>query len=53
MAIEKITAAAHKLPLEVVKDINERIRDWLASGGSIDDPYIEQQWRFASRFLKE
>lgn len=50
--MEEITAIAHKLPLGVLKDIDGRIRDWLASGGKEDDPYIEQQLRFARRFAE-
>ncbi len=48
--MEEITAIAHKLPLEVLQDIDGRIRDWLASGGNEDHPYIEQQLRFARHF---
>lgn len=48
--INKIT---DQLPLPVLQDINQRIGDWLASGGKDTDPYIEQQLRFARRFLKE
>lgn len=40
------------IPLIILKDINTRISDWLASGGSIDDPYIKQQFRFANNYLK-
>lgn len=48
--INKIT---DQLPLPVLMDINQRIGDWLASGGKESDPYIEQQLRFARRFIKE
>ncbi|WP_368653747.1 DUF6877 family protein [Ornithinibacillus sp. 4-3] len=51
--LKEITAIAHKLPLPVLEDINKRIGDWLASGGKEDDPYIEQQLRFARHFVKE
>lgn len=40
------------LPVEVVKDIEKRITDWLATGGSYDDPYIKQQFRYAANFLR-
>lgn len=39
------------LPRAVLEDIYRRIGDWLASGGSEDDPYIEHQLRYAERFL--
>ena len=41
-----------KLPVEVVRDIEKRITDWLATGGSKDDPYIKQQFRYAENFLR-
>ena len=50
--IEELTAIAHKLPLPVLQDVHGRIRDWLASGGKEDHPYIEQQLRFAQHFVK-
>lgn len=51
--LEEINSIAHKLPFEVLKDIDGRIRDWLASGGPEDHPYIEQQLRFARHYVKE
>lgn len=41
-----------KLPVEVVRDIEKRITDWLATGGVEDDPYIKQQFRYAENFLR-
>lgn len=49
--LEEIRAISYKLPVEVSVDINKRIADWLASGGSEDHPYIEQQLRFAKKFI--
>ncbi|RHW33538.1 DUF6877 family protein [Oceanobacillus profundus] len=49
--LQEITNISDKLPLSVLKDIKQRIGDWLASGGNEDDPYIEQQLRFARRFV--
>lgn len=40
------------LPLHIVQDIDKRIGDWLASGGSLDDPYIEQQFKYANNVLE-
>lgn len=48
--IEEISTLSKHIPLEALKDINGRIGDWLASGGKEDDPYIEQQLRYAKRF---
>ncbi|MEG2289077.1 MAG: hypothetical protein RSA29_04545 [Clostridium sp.] len=42
----------YEIPHEVLKDINKRITDWLASGGKEDDPYIKQQFRYAERFVR-
>lgn len=50
--LSEIVDIAHKLPFDVLKDINQRIGDWLAAGGKDDDPYIEQQLEFAKRFVK-
>ncbi|ERM17331.1 DUF6877 family protein [Brevibacillus laterosporus] len=51
--LEQITKITGQLPLEVLLDINQRIGDWLASGGKEDDPYVQQQLRFAERFLAD
>jgi hypothetical protein len=51
--MQKINNITDQLPLPVLLDINQRIGDWLASGGKETDPYIEQQLRFARRFIKE
>lgn len=50
--IQEIAKIAHKLPIEAIKDINQRIGDWLASGGKEDDPYIHQQLRYARHFVR-
>lgn len=50
--LEEINKIVSQLPLVVLKDIDKRIGDWLASGGKDDDPYIEQQLRFAKQFVK-
>lgn len=41
-----------RLPIEVVRDIDKRITDWLAAGGNKDDQYIKQQFRYAENFLR-
>lgn len=48
--LQEIMMIAGQLPAEVLKDINQRIGDWLAMGGKETDSYIEQQLRFAKRF---
>ncbi len=49
--MKELVKISHLLPLDVLQDIDKRISDWLASGGSDSDPYIEQQLRFARRFV--
>lgn len=49
--LHEIMMISHLLPAEVLKDINQRVGDWLAMGGDESDSYIEQQLRFARRFL--
>lgn len=39
------------LPAPVIQDIDKRISDWLASGGSIEDSYIKQQYRYAENVI--
>lgn len=50
--MEDLIKHGHLLPFEALQDIDKRIGDWLASGGSYDDGYIKQQFRYAERFLK-
>lgn len=53
-ALENVS---NDISIKVLADVNQRINDWLASGGEDDDPYIKQQVRFAEniakRFAKE
>lgn len=49
--LQQINEIASKLPLPVLQDINDRVRDWIVSGGNEDDEYIGQQLRFAQNYL--
>lgn len=51
--LEEINKIATDIPIHVMEDINQRVEDWLISGGDGSDPYIEQQWRYAKRFVCE
>lgn len=50
-ALGELVRISHHLPLKVLQDVNQRVGDWLASGGDEDDPYIHQQLSFAKRFV--
>jgi hypothetical protein len=50
--IQEIYAIGEKLPPEVLMDIDNRIADWLMSGGNDDDPYVWQQLRYAKNILR-
>ena len=41
----------YSIPAEILLDIKGRIGDWLLSGGSFDDPYIKQQYRFIENYI--
>lgn len=50
--IEDLNNNLYLLPTEVVEDINKRITNWLSAGGTLEDNYIKQQFRFAENFIK-
>lgn len=53
LPIEQINEIAHMLPAIVLEDVNKRMTDWKAGGGSDNDPYMHQQLRFALRFVNK
>ncbi|WP_170953305.1 DUF6877 family protein [Bacillus thuringiensis] len=50
--LQQINEMASKLPLSVLQDINNRIRDLIVSGGEENDEYVGQQLKFAQNYLK-
>ena len=49
---DKLQKVFPKLPLNVKEDIEKRLTDWLTSGGSLGDPYVGQQLRYAENVIK-
>lgn len=41
----------HNIPQVVVDDVLFRMNDWLQSGGTKHDHYIEQQFDYVKRFV--
>ncbi|WP_054198881.1 DUF6877 family protein [Clostridium baratii] len=50
-SMEDLIKYSKELPNDVVVDIQSRIGDWIVSGGSYEDDYIKQQFRYAERVL--
>lgn len=51
--ISTFMAYADQLPPDVLEDINQRMTDWIQSGGTMEDPYIQQQFSYAERVLNQ
>lgn len=43
----------YKIPTQMLEDINQRIAHWLAGGGSIEDNYIKQQYKYIENYLNK
>ena len=43
----------HLVPEVVALDVMVRIQDWIMSGGSLEDDYVKQQLKFASKFIEK
>ena len=41
----------HNIPDDVLHNINRGISDWLASGGSMDDEYVCQQYQYLEGYV--
>lgn len=41
----------YNIPTEILLDVKNRIGDWTSSGGSLDDPYIKQQWKYIENYI--
>ncbi|CUP06463.1 Uncharacterised protein [Clostridium baratii] len=49
--MKELTKYSRELPIEVQEDIQRRIGDWILSGGSYEDSYIKQQFRYVEKLL--
>lgn len=49
--LEEIRELEHKLPAEILEDVNNRMNDWFQSGGKENDHYIENQLRYVKRVV--
>jgi len=43
----------HLIPSLVALDVMIRINDWIISGGNLEDEYIINQLKYASKFIEE
>lgn len=43
----------YNIPNEILLDVKNRIGDWTSSGGSLDDPYIKQQWKYIENYINQ
>ena len=41
----------HNIPDDVLYSINRSISDWLASGGSMNDEYVIQQYQYLEGYI--
>lgn len=50
-AMQELSELSPQLSLNILKDIDHRVSDWLARGGDENDPYIWQQVRYAKNYI--
>ena len=41
------------IPTYVALDVLLRINDWVVSGGKIEDEYVQNQIKYANKFINE
>ena len=41
----------YSIPKEIILDIKNRISNWVLSGGSLNDHYVKQQYRFIENYI--
>lgn len=50
-SVEDIVKNIKYIPKNVIEDIDKRITHWLASGGTFEDSYIKQQFRYVENVI--
>ena len=40
------------VPGIILEDVDKRISDWLSSGGSLEDDYINQQYKYIEMYIE-
>lgn len=50
-ALNRLAEISNQLPFGILLDIDQRVRDWVASGGGEDDSYIWQQVCYAEKII--
>lgn len=49
---EEVAELASQVPAVILKDVEKRISDWLASGGPPEAPYIQNQIHFMKNYIR-
>lgn len=42
----------YQVPIEIFNDVKSRIGDHILSGGTMDDSYVKQQYRYVENFIR-
>lgn len=47
--LEDLKKCEKVIPPLVLKDILQRVNDWLDTGGNVNDPYVQRQFIYAEK----
>ncbi|WP_376700217.1 DUF6877 family protein [Listeria booriae] len=50
--LAELEAISDQVPLVVLEDVNNRIRDWILSGGNATDNYVKQKVEYAKMWAE-
>lgn len=51
--LAELEAISDKVPLKVFEDVNNRINDWMLSGGKATDNYVKQKVEYAKMWAEK